>query len=111
MAKRSCAWTGSAAALDFAATGAKLRLDPWDGAVYTATLAPEGKFAPVVANLGPSPLAFAQFPSDKDGKLTTLRLTFADGQAYDFKRGRERHEQNDFWHRQRSRKAGWTATP
>jgi hypothetical protein len=40
----------------------------------------------VVANLGPSPLAFAQFQSDKDGKLTTLRLTFVDGQAYDFDR-------------------------
>ena len=40
----------------------------------------------MAANLGPLPIAFAQFQNDKDGKLTTLRLTFADGQAYDFKR-------------------------
>ena len=31
---------GGTATLEFAATGAKLRLDAWNGAVYTATLAP-----------------------------------------------------------------------
>jgi len=77
---------GGTATLEFAATGAKLRLDPWNGAVYTATLAPEEKFAATVANLGPLPIAFAQFQNDKDGKLNTLRLTLSDGQAYDFKR-------------------------
>jgi hypothetical protein len=77
---------GGAAALEIAATGAKLRLDPWNGAVYIATLAPEGKFAATAANLGPLPIAFAQFQNDKDGKPTILRLTFSDGQAYDFKR-------------------------
>ena len=56
-------------------------------AVYTATLVPEGKFAAMAANLGPLPIAFAQFQNDKDGKPTTLRLTlFLDGQAHDFKR-------------------------
>jgi hypothetical protein len=74
------------ATLEFAATGAKLRLDPWNGAVYTAMLAPEEKFAAMVANLGPLPIAFAQFQNDKDGNPNTLRLTFSDGQAYDFKR-------------------------
>jgi CubicO group peptidase (beta-lactamase class C family) len=77
---------GGIAALEFAASGAKLRLDPWNGAVYTATLAPEEKFAAMAANLGPLPIAFAQFQNDKDGKPTTLRLTFSDGQAFDFKR-------------------------
>jgi hypothetical protein len=77
---------GGAATLEFAATGAELRLDPWNGAVYTATLTPEGKFAAMVANLGPLPVAFAQFQNDKDGKPNTLRLTSSDGQAYDFKR-------------------------
>src|SRR5215471_5975834 len=77
---------GGTAALEIAASGAKLRLDPWNGAVYTATLVPEGKFAAMAANLGPLPIAFAQFQNDKDGKPTTLRLTlFLDGQAYDFK--------------------------
>jgi hypothetical protein len=79
---------GGTAALEIAASGAKLRLDPWNGAVYTATLVPEGKFAAMAANLGPVPIAFAQFQNDKDGKPTALRLTFTllDGQAYDFKR-------------------------
>ncbi|HKD36756.1 MAG TPA: serine hydrolase, partial [Pirellulales bacterium] len=77
---------GGIAALEFATSGAKLRLDPWNGAVYTATLAPEKKFAAMAANLGPLPIAFAQFQNDKDGKPNTLRLTFSDGQAYDFKR-------------------------
>ena len=78
---------GDTAALEIAASGAKLRLDPWNGAVYTATLVPEGKFAAVASNLGPLPIAFAQFQNDKDGKPTTLRLTLLDGgQAYDFRR-------------------------
>jgi CubicO group peptidase (beta-lactamase class C family) len=77
---------GGIAALEFAASGAKLRLDPWNGALYAATLSPEGKFAAMVANLGPLPIAFMQFQNDKDGNPTTLRLTFSDGQAYDFKR-------------------------
>src|SRR5215469_675669 len=78
---------GGTAALEIAASGAKLRLGPWNGAVYTATLVPEGKFAAMAANLGPLPIAFAQFQNDKDGKPNTLRLTlFLDGQAYDFRR-------------------------
>ena len=77
---------GDTAALEIAASGAKLRLDPWNGAVYTATLVPEGKFAAVASNLGPLPIAFAQFQNDKDGKPTTLRLTLLDGQACDFRR-------------------------
>jgi hypothetical protein len=77
---------GSTAALEIAATGAKLRLDPWNGPVYTATLAPDERFATMAASLGPLPIAFTQFLNDKDGKPTTLRLTFSDGQAYDFKR-------------------------
>jgi hypothetical protein len=37
-----------------------------------------------VANSGPLPLAFAQFVADESGAPHTLRLTFSDGQAYDF---------------------------
>jgi hypothetical protein len=51
-----------------------------------STLVPDAKFAAIAANLGPLPVAFAQFQNDKDGKLTVLRLTLSDGQAYDFKR-------------------------
>ena len=56
------------------------------GGVYTATLIPDAKFAAIAANLGPLPVAFAQFQNDKDAKPSILRLTFSDGQAYDFKR-------------------------
>ncbi len=72
--------------LEFTGTGAQLRLDPWNGAVYAATLVPDAKFAAIAANLGPLPIAFAQFQSDKNGKPTVLRLTFSDGQVCEFKR-------------------------
>jgi hypothetical protein len=80
---------GGTAALEIAASGAKLRLDPWNGAVYTATLVPEGKFAAMAANLGPLPIAFAQFQNDENGKPTILRLTLTfvnNAQTYDFRR-------------------------
>ncbi len=77
---------GEAATLELA-SGAKLRLDRWDGAVYTATLVPDARFAAMAANLSPLPVAFAQFLNDQNGEPTVLRLTFADGQTYDFRRG------------------------
>jgi hypothetical protein len=77
---------GDVATFELLGSAAKLRLDAWNADVYTATLGPEGRFASVAANLGPLPSAFAQFQNDKNGKPTTLRLTFADGQAYDFTR-------------------------
>ncbi len=67
-------------------TGARLRLDPWDGGIFTATLMPLDKFAALAANLGPLPSAFVQFQMDKDAKLNVLHLSFDDGQAYDFTR-------------------------
>jgi hypothetical protein len=77
---------GNVATLELVDSGARLRIDPWNGPVYTATLVPDAKFGAIAANLGPLPLAFAQFQSDKDGKPAILRLTFSGGQAYDFKR-------------------------
>jgi hypothetical protein len=46
----------------------------------------DAKFAAIAANVGPLPIAFAQFQTDKNGKPTVLRLTFSDGQACEFKR-------------------------
>jgi CubicO group peptidase (beta-lactamase class C family) len=77
---------GDVATFELVGSGAKLRFDPWNGAVYSATLVPDGRFAAMAANLGPLPLAFAQFQHDKDGKPAILRLMFSDGQAYDFAR-------------------------
>jgi len=68
------------------ATRARLKLAPWNGDVFTASLVPEGRFAAIAANLGPLPMGFAQFQADQTGKLDTLRLTMADGQVYDFTR-------------------------
>jgi CubicO group peptidase (beta-lactamase class C family) len=72
--------------IEFPATGAKLTLEPWDGDVFTAKLMPLGRFAAVADDLGPLPDGFVQFQMDKDGKLNVLRLSFDDGQAYEFKR-------------------------
>ena len=67
-------------------TGAKLKLTPWDGGIFTATLLPAGRFAAIAEDVGPSPRAFVQLQMDKDGRLNVLHLSFDDGQAYDFRR-------------------------
>lgn len=70
----------------FMTTGAKLKLEPWDGDVFTAKLMPLGRFAAMAEDLGPLPNGFVQFQTDKDAKLNLLRLFFDDGQAYDLRR-------------------------
>jgi CubicO group peptidase (beta-lactamase class C family) len=77
---------GEALVMELPATGAKLTLEPWDGAVFTAKLLPIGRFAAVADNLGPLPNGFVQFQIDKDAKLNRLRLSLDDGQAYEFTR-------------------------
>jgi hypothetical protein len=84
--KAVLALDGDTAALEIVASGAKLRLDPWDGALYSATLLQDAAFAAMVDNLDPRPIAFAQFQHDADGEPSTLRLTFSDGEAYDLSR-------------------------
>jgi CubicO group peptidase (beta-lactamase class C family) len=76
---------GDALMMELAA-GAALKLDPWDGEIFTATLVPNGRFAAIAENLGPGPTAFAQFQMDATGKLDVLRLTADDGQTYEFRR-------------------------
>ena len=76
---------GDALVLEIKVSGAKLKLDPWDGDIFTAKLMPTGRFASVVENEG-RPSGFVQFQIDKDGKLNLLRLSFDDGQAYEFRR-------------------------
>jgi CubicO group peptidase (beta-lactamase class C family) len=76
---------GDALVLEFK-TGAELKLAPWDGDIFTARIAPNGPFAAVVENQGPRPSGFVQFQMDKEGKLNLLRLSFDDGQAYEFRR-------------------------
>jgi CubicO group peptidase (beta-lactamase class C family) len=77
---------GGTLAMELQATGAKLQLEPWDGDVFTARLLPIGRFAAMVDNQGPLPNGFVQFQIDKSAKLDLLRLSFDDGQAYDFHR-------------------------
>jgi Beta-lactamase len=67
------------------ATGARLRLEPWDGDVFTFRLLPEGRFARVV-ELGYMNQGFAQFLIGGDGKRDVLRLGFVDGQQIELKR-------------------------
>jgi CubicO group peptidase (beta-lactamase class C family) len=67
-------------------SGAALKLAPWDGEVFTATLVPRGAFDALAQDLGPGPATFAQFQMDATGALNVLRLTASDGQTYEFKR-------------------------
>jgi CubicO group peptidase (beta-lactamase class C family) len=77
---------GDALLLEFPATGARLKLTPWDGDIFTVDLVPSGRFSALADSLGPLPKGFVQLQIDKDAKLRVLRLSFDDGQAYDFKR-------------------------
>jgi CubicO group peptidase (beta-lactamase class C family) len=77
---------GDAMVMELAATGAKLKVEPWDGDIFIVRLMPLGQFAAVVENLGHLPSGFVQFQMDKDAKLSLLRLSFDDGQAYEFRR-------------------------
>jgi CubicO group peptidase (beta-lactamase class C family) len=77
---------GGALVMELEATGAKLQLEPWDGDVFTARLLPIGRFAAMVDNLGPLPNGFVQFQIDRNAMLNLLRLSFDDGQAYEFHR-------------------------
>jgi len=71
--------------IEVQATGAKFKLVPWDGDIFIATLMATGQFGPIV-DLDYMTKGFAQFQMDKDGKLNLLRLSTADGQAYEFRR-------------------------
>ena len=77
---------GDALLMTLQATGARLKLTPFDGDVFTAKLLPEGRYAAVAAMNGALPSAFVQFQIDKDAKLNRLLLSFDDGQAYTFQR-------------------------
>jgi Domain of unknown function (DUF3471) len=77
---------GDALVMEVQATGAKLKLEPWDGDVFTVKIMPLGRFAAIAENLGPLPIGFVQFQIDKDAKLNLLRLSYDDGQAYEFRR-------------------------
>lgn len=59
-------------------TGARLRLEPFDGTVFTLRLIPQGRFAPVVAMLGGAPIGFASFEADAEGRLARLRWLVKD---------------------------------
>jgi hypothetical protein len=77
---------GDALVMSLHDSGAKLRLDRWDGGVFTVSLMPLGRFAAMAEDLGPVPGAFAEFQIDKAAKLNILRMTLDDGQAYEFAR-------------------------
>jgi CubicO group peptidase (beta-lactamase class C family) len=84
--KASVTVEGNDLVMELTGTGAKLKLEPWDGDVFTASLMPLGHFAAIAEDLGPLPAAFAQFQIDKEAKLNVLRLSLDDGQAYEFVR-------------------------
>ena len=77
---------GDALVLALQESDCQLKLEPWNGDVFTARVVPSGRFVALAANIGPLPSAFAQLQIDKEGRLNLLRLSFADGQAYEFRR-------------------------
>jgi hypothetical protein len=76
---------GDALVVEIRATGAKLRLEPWDGDIFIASLMPIGVFGPVV-DLGFMTRAFGQFQMDGDGKLNVLNLSSDGDQRFEFRR-------------------------
>ena len=84
--KMAVTMEGDALVMELQSTSAKLKLEPWDGEVFTAKLMPLGRFANIAEDLGPLPNGFVQYQMDKDAKLNLLRLSFDDGQAYEFRR-------------------------
>lgn len=73
--------------LNFTATGAKLKIEPRDGDVFTASLIAEGRFAAIATNLGPLPLGFVQPLVGKDGTFDQFSfIAQEDGQTYLFTR-------------------------
>jgi CubicO group peptidase (beta-lactamase class C family) len=84
--KAEVALDGDKLVMELQATGAKLQLEPWDGDVFTAQLMSLGRFAAMADNLGPLPNGFVQFQIAKRAELNLLRLSFDDGQAYEFRR-------------------------
>jgi CubicO group peptidase (beta-lactamase class C family) len=76
---------GSALIMEILATGAKLKLEPWDGDVFVARLMPIGQFGPV-NDLNYMNKGFVQFQITQSGQLDVLTMTLADGQRYEFHR-------------------------
>jgi CubicO group peptidase (beta-lactamase class C family) len=67
---------GSSLLIALSSIGAKLKLDPWDGDVFTVSLVPEGELAAVAAGFGPGPQGFAQFQIDASGHLNLIQVSF-----------------------------------
>ncbi|HTV43764.1 MAG TPA: serine hydrolase [Stellaceae bacterium] len=62
-------------------TGVRFRLEPYDGAVFSVHLVPEGRFAALDRSLGDTPFGFAAFVPDARARLSRLRL-IVEGQSY-----------------------------
>jgi CubicO group peptidase (beta-lactamase class C family) len=77
---------GDALVLALQESGCELELEPWDGDVFIARVVPSGRFVALAEVIGPRPIAFAQLQIDQKGQLNLLRLSFEDGQAYEFRR-------------------------
>jgi CubicO group peptidase (beta-lactamase class C family) len=83
--KATLGLSDNALVLTLQASGAELRLEPWDGDIFSVNLLPKGDFSAVVAGHGGS-LGFAQVQMGKNGQLDTLRMTLENGQTYELRR-------------------------
>jgi CubicO group peptidase (beta-lactamase class C family) len=83
--KAAVAPDGEALVMELQATGAKLKLERWDGDIFLASLMPTGRFRAIV-DLGVTTVGFVQYQMDQEGRLNLLRLSTEDGQTYEFRR-------------------------
>ena len=74
---------GGTLVMKIAATGARFSLTPLDGNIFVAQLLPTGRFGPIVG-LSYMTRAFAGFQMTNAGKFDLLRLTFENGQPFEF---------------------------
>ncbi len=84
---------GGALFLTVQKTGARLRLVPFDGAVFMVYLVPQAPFADIVASQGDAPMGFADFEPDAEGHLSRLRWQVA-GQTFRWRSNRSKAPEN-----------------
>jgi CubicO group peptidase (beta-lactamase class C family) len=66
-------------------SGAKLRLEPWDGELFQVRLLPTGPFKAIVDSQG-GLFGYARFHVEPDGKLNAWEFTIENGQSFEFRR-------------------------
>jgi CubicO group peptidase (beta-lactamase class C family) len=85
--KATVTYAGGRLVLKLLASGAELALEPWDGDIFRAMLAPTGDFKAIAESRGiDRRFGLAQFQMGQGVDLDVLTLTVENGQSYAFRR-------------------------